>query len=379
MKATGKLHDIGQSLWLDNITRGLITSGTLGRYRDEFAVTGLTSNPTIFDHAMRHGTDYDAEMRQKLEEIRSPEELFLALALTDLRQAADLFRPIHARTNGVDGWVSLELSPLLAYDTAKSIAEAKRLYAEAGRPNFFIKIPGTPQGIPAFEQAIAEGININVTLLFALASYEQVAHAYIRGLERRAAAGQPIDHIASVASFFVSRVDTAVDQALEERIRGGASELRGLLGKAAIANARLAYRSFTQIFGEPRFQALAARGAMVQRPLWASTSTKNPAYRDVMYVEELIGPHTVNTMPPATIEAFRDHGLVAPTLERDVAGAEEVFRRLAAAGLDIDAITRQLQVAGVHLFAESFDKLVAASDRKRQALLTELVGQPAAR
>jgi len=373
-----QIQALGQSPWCDSVSRSLI-GGSLTRWIRAGEITGLTSNPTIFEKAINESTEYDDTFETLVRAGKNAGDIFEALALEDIRTVADLLRPVYERTARRDGYASFEVNPNLAHDTETSLSEARRLFGLLDRPNVMIKIPGTPEGIPAFEQAIADGININVTLLFSIESYERVAEAYIRGLERRVADGKPIDHIASVASFFVSRVDTAVDKALESRIQAGASELSGLLGKAAIANARLAYKRFKQIFSGPRFQSLAARGAMVQRPLWASTSTKNPAYRDVMYVEQLIGPDTVDTMPPATIEAFREHGQAELTLKRDHAGVEEVFGRLAAAGLDMQAITLQLQVDGVRLFSESFDNLIQSSERKRQTLLAGRVEQTASR
>src|SRR5262245_8035475 len=326
MKATKKLHDIGQSLWLDNITRGLLTSGTLRRYRDEFAVTGLTSNPTIFDHALRHGTDYDAEMRGKLKEATAPEELFTALALTDLRQAADLFRPIHDRTNGVDGWVSLELSPLLASDTPKSIAEAKRLHAEAGRPNLFIKIPGTPEGVPAIEEAIFAGVPINVTLLFSREQYLASAEAYLRGVERRLAAGlNPL--VWSVASVFISRWDKAVLGRVPEALRD----------RLGIAIARRTYKAYRDLLDSPRWLRLLNAGARPQRLLWASTGTKDPEASDVLYIQALAAPFTINTMPEATLKAFASHGEVGDLLATDGGDREDVLTRFQRAGINLDA------------------------------------------
>jgi transaldolase len=373
-----QIQALGQSPWCDSVSRSLI-AGDLTTWIRAGEITGLTSNPTIFEKAINESTDYDDTFETLVRAGKNADEIFEALALEDIRTVADLLRPVYERTARRDGYASFEVNPNLAHDTQSSLSEARRLFALLDRPNVMIKIPGTPEGIPAFEQAIAEGININVTLLFAIESYERVADAYIRGLERRLADGKPVDHIASVASFFVSRVDTAVDKALEAKFQAGASELIQLQGKAAIANARLAYKRFKQIFSGPRFQSLADRGAMVQRPLWASTSTKNPAYRDVMYVEQLIGPDTVDTMPPATIEAFREHGQAELTLEQDGAGAEEVFDRLAAAGLDMEAITLRLQVDGVRLFSESFDTLIESSERKRQTLLAGRVEQTASR
>jgi transaldolase len=357
MKATQKLHDIGQSLWLDNITRGLLTSGGLRRYRDEFAVTGLTSNPTIFDHAIRHGTDYDAEMRAKLKEARSPEELFFALALTDLRQAADLFRPIHDRTNGVDGWVSLEVSPLLAYDTAESIAEAKRLHAAAGRPNFFIKIPGTPQGVSAIEECIFAGVPINVTLLFSREQYLAAAEAYLRGIERRLAAGLN-PHVWSVASLFISRWDKAVLGKVPEALRD----------QLGIAIARRTYKAYRELLASPRWLRLLNEGARPQRLLWASTGTKDPEASDVLYLQALAASFTINTVPEATLRAFADHGRVSDLLPPDGGDCEEVLERFRRAGIDIDALAVQLQREGAEAFDRSWNDLLACIASKSEAL-----------
>jgi transaldolase len=357
MNATQKLHDIGQSLWLDNITRGLLTSGSMRRYRDEFAVSGLTSNPTIFDHALRHGTDYDAEMRAKLKEARSPEEVFFALALTDLRQAADLFRPIHDRTGGVDGWVSLELSPLLAYDTARSIAEAKRLHAAAGRPNFFIKIPGTPQGIPAIEESIFAGVPINVTLLFSREQYLAAAEAYLRGIERRLAAGlNPL--VWSVASVFISRWDKAVLGKVPEALRD----------QLGIAVARRTYKAYRELLDSPRWLRLQSEGARPQRLLWASTGTKDPEASDVLYLQALAAPFTINTVPEATLRAFADHGRVGDLMPPDGGGCEEVLDRFRRAGIDIDALGAGLQREGAEAFDKSWNDLLECIASKSEAL-----------
>ncbi|HEX5270363.1 MAG TPA: transaldolase [Gemmataceae bacterium] len=357
MNATQKLHDIGQSLWLDNITRGLLTSGTLGRYRDEFAVTGLTSNPTIFDHALKHGADYDSEIRQRLKDARSPEELFLALALTDLRQAADLFRPAHDRTNGVDGWVSLELSPLLAYDTAKSIAEAKRLHAAAGRPNFFIKIPGTPQGVPAIEESIFAGVPINVTLLFSREQYLAAAEAYLRGIERRLAAGlNPL--VWSVASLFISRWDKAVLGKVPEALRD----------QLGIAIARRTYKAYRELLDSPRWLRLFNEGARPQRLLWASTGTKDPEASDVLYLQALAAPFTIATVPEATLRAFADHGRVADLMPPDGGDCEEVLDRFRRAGFDIDALGTRLQREGAEAFDKSWNDLLECVASKSEAL-----------
>ncbi len=361
MNATQKLHDIGQSLWLDNLTRGLLTSGMLGRYRDEFAVTGLTSNPTIFDHAIRHGADYDAEIRQRLKEARSPEELFLALALTDLRQAADLFRPIHDRTGGVDGWVSLELSPPLAYDTGKSISEARRLYAAAGRPNLFIKIPGTPQGVPAIEESIFAGVPINVTLLFSREQYLAAAEAYLRGIERRLAAGlNPL--VWSVASLFISRWDKAVLGKVPEALRD----------QLGIAVARRTYKAYRELLDSPRWLRLLNEGARPQRLLWASTGTKDPDASDVLYLQALVAPFTIATVPEATLRAFADHGQVADLLPPNGGDCEEVLDRFRRAGIDIDALAAQLQREGAEAFDKSWGDLLECVASKSEALEKEM-------
>jgi transaldolase len=373
-----RLVELGQSPWCDNIRRGEIATKLAGMI-EAGEITGLTSNPTIFEKAMSGSSDYDEAFTPLARSGKTATEIFDALAVEDIQAVADLLKPVYDQTRGRDGYVSLEVSPKLADENEASLAEARRLFNLISRPNAMIKIPGTAAGLQAFEQAIAEGININVTLLFAVENYEQVAEAYLRALEQRAADGKPIDRIASVASFFVSRVDTAVDVQLEERIKAGQTELRDLLGKAAIANAKLAYQSFERVFGQPRFKALQAKGAMVQRPLWGSTSTKNPSYRDVLYVEELVGPNTVNTMPPATIDAFRDHGVAELTLERGVDEARETVRRLAAAGIDLAQVTRQLQIDGVRLFSESYDQLIDAVERKRAVLAADTVSPGASR
>jgi transaldolase len=357
MKATQNIHDIGQSIWLDNITRGLLSSGILRRYRDEFAVTGLTSNPTIFDHAIRHGADYDAEIRQKLRETKSPEELFLALALTDLREAADLFRPIHDRTNGVDGWVSLELSPLVAYDTAKSISEAKRLHAEAGRPNLFIKIPGTPQGVPAIEESIFAGVPINVTLLFSREQYLAAAEAYLRGIERRLEAGfNPL--VRSVASLFVSRWDKAVLGKVPE----------GLRDKLGVAIAARTYKAYRELLNSPHWLRLFNEGAQPQGLLWASTGTKDHEASDVLYLQALAAPFTIETVPEATLQAFADHGRVRDLMPSDGGDCEEVLDRFRHAGIDIDALAEQLQREGAEAFNKSWSDLLDCIASKGDAL-----------
>ena len=357
MKATQKLHEMGQSLWLDNITRGLLTSGTLRRYIQEFSVTGLTSNPTIFDHAIKNSHDYDDAIRQKLQEGKSGEALFFELALEDLRQAADLLRPIHDLTNGVDGWVSLEVSPLLAHDTSATLAAAKALHARAGRPNLFIKIPGTKEGLPAIEEAIFAGVPINVTLLFSRAQYVAAAEAYLRGIERRITAGLNPD-VGSVASVFVSRWDVAVvDKAPEA--------LRNQLG---IAVASRIYKAYLDLLSNPRWQRAYNAGARPQRLLWASTGTKDPKACDTLYIKTLAAPFTVNTMPEGTLEALADHGEIGPVMAADGGDCEKVLDQFASAGIDIDALGTQLQEEGAGSFVKSWNDLLECIASKSKAL-----------
>jgi len=363
-----QLLEHGQSVWYDNIHRGLLTSGELQRLVDD-GVRGVTSNPTIFKNAISQGEEYLEDIANLTRQRKSPLEIYEALAIADIGAAADVMRPVYDASAGVDGYVSIEVNPLLAHDTAGTVAEARRLFAALARPNIMIKVPATPEGIPAIRTLIGEGININVTLLFSVAMYRQAAEAYIDGLEIANFAERDLAHIASVASFFVSRVDTLADKLLQARIEATSDaaekeRLRGLLGKLAIANARIAYREYQQLFGSARFRRLADLGARPQRLLWASTSTKNPAYRDVIYVEELIGRPTVNTMPPQTVEAFKDHGRLRDSLAEDPAAAESVLEQLEAAGLDIDAITDQLLAEGVAAFSQSFKELLAAIEAK---------------
>jgi transaldolase len=350
---------------MDTISRAMLRTGELRRLIEEDGVVGVTSNPTIFQKAISESAGYDDEVAALARADKTAAEIFFALAVQDLQAAADLLRPVYDRTNGADGYVSFEVAPGLAYNTEGTMAAVAKAWQALNRPNVLVKIPATDAGLPAIEACLAQGININITLLFARAYYDRVREAYLRGLERRAAAGQPVDRIHSVASFFVSRVDTLVDKHLEAL---GTPVARALMGKAAVANARLAYQDFKQTFQGRRWQALAARGANRQRPLWASTSTKNPTYRDVLYVEELIGPQTVNTMPPQTLAAFKDHGVAQPTLESGLDEAEAVFDRLAQLGIDMQAVTDQLQAEGVKAFADSYDALIEAIDRKSPAL-----------
>jgi transaldolase/glucose-6-phosphate isomerase len=358
-----ELARLGQSIWYDNIRRGLLDSGELAALV-EAGVSGLTSNPTIFDKAIAGSADYDAELERLVGQGKTEKEIFETLALEDIRRAADLLRPVYDRTGGGDGYVSLEVSPTLAHDTEGTIAEARRLFAAVGRPNLMIKVPATPAGIPAVRALIAGGVNVNITLMFSLTHYEAVIEAYIAGLEQRAASGGDLSTVASVASFFISRIDTAVDKALEEI---GESDLQGKIG---IASARLAYERFREIVGSARWERLAAQGARVQRPLWASTSTKNPSYPDTLYVDNLIGPDTVNTVPPATLEAFLDHGDVRPTLESGLDESRADLARLADLGIDLEAVTQKLQADGVASFAASFDSLIESIARKRWELLS---------
>jgi transaldolase len=347
MKATQLLHDLGQSLWLDNITRDLLDSGTLKRYIDELSVTGLTSNPTIFDQAIKSSAAYDAAIRKKLEEGKSGEALFFELALEDLTRAADLFRPIWDKTNGVDGWVSLEVSPLLAYDTASTLAAAKSLHARVGRPNLLIKIPGTTEGLPAIEEAIFAGVPVNVTLLFSREHYLAAAEAFMRGIERRIAAGLEPD-VGSVGSLFISRWDAAVAAKAPD-------VLKNQLG---IAIAKRTYKAARALLGSPRWQRAYNAGARPQRPLWASTGTKDPQASDVLYIKALAAPFTVNTMPESTLKALADHGQLGDILPADGGDCEEVLARFARAGVDVDALAAQLQDEGAKSFVKSWNELM---------------------
>jgi transaldolase len=345
--ATARLHDLGQSLWLDNITRGLLTTGTLRRYIDEWSVTGLTSNPTIFDHAIENSRFYDDAIRQRARDGTTGEALFFGLALEDLSEAAALFRPVHDATQGLDGWVSLEVSPLLANDTANTIKEASALHARANLSNLLIKIPGTPEGIAAIEASIAEGVPVNVTLLFSSDQYLAAAHAYMRGIERRLAAGLD-PKVGSVASMFISRWDKAVMSQVP-------SEMHNRLG---IAVAQRTYAAYRSLLNSPRWQTLSKAGALPQRLLWASTSTKDPTASDVLYVEALAAPDTINTIPEDTLRAFADHGHLTGTMPVDGGDAEDVLRRFAKAGVDVAALGTKLQSEGAQSFDESWNKLM---------------------
>jgi transaldolase/glucose-6-phosphate isomerase len=360
-----QLQQLGQSPWYDNIRRGLIMSGELQRLIAEDGVCGLTSNPAIFEKAISGSAEYAGALRALARAGRTPQEIYEAVAIADIQWAADLLLPVYEKTQGRDGFVSLEVSPHLAQDTAGTVEEGLRLAAEVGRANLMIKVPGTQAGVPAIEQLIAAGINVNVTLLFSLDNYLQVAQAYTAGLEKRAAQGGDLAGVASVASFFISRIDGLVDKELENRLAKTAKAsqrlaLRSLAGRAAIANAKLTYARYQELCAGQRWKGLAAKGARPQRLLWASTSTKNPAYRDVIYVEELIGADTVNTLPDPTLRAFRDHGVARATLGEGLGEAREVMESLEELGVSMAEVTRKLQEEAVRLFVEPFDKLLSA-------------------
>jgi transaldolase len=356
MKPTLELHDLGQSLWLDNITRGLLTSGTLRRYIDELSITGLTSNPSIFDHAIKNSNFYDDAIRQKLKEGKQGEALFFELAIEDLRQAADLFRPVYDRSNGVDGWVSLEVSPTLAHDTAGTIAEVKQLHARAGRPNLFIKIPGTPEGVPAIEESIFAGLPVNVTLLFSREQYIAAAGAYLRGIERRLHAGLNPD-VCSVSSIFISRWDKAVMGEVPE-------ELKDNLG---IAVARQTYKAYRELLDSPRWLQLANFGARPQRLLWASTGTKDPKASDILYIKALAAPFTINTIPDATLLAFADHGALGELMPADGGDAEEMIARFTQTGINHDQLAADLQREGAESFVKAWKDLLNSIELKGTA------------
>jgi transaldolase len=364
----------GQSIWLDFITRDLVHDGTLKRLIEVDGLRGMTSNPTIFQKAIAEGHAYDEQLEQLVGEGKDAREIFAALAITDIQDACDLFRPVYDDSDGLDGYVSIEVSPGVAHDTAATLSEARHLWAAVGRPNVMIKVPGTDEAMPAIKQLLCDGINVNITLLFALGKHAQVMTAYVEALEGRVLSSQPVDRVASVASFFVSRVDTLVGARLDERAAANTGDqavdqpLNGLRGTVAIANARLAYAQFHDFFDGERFRRLEGRGARVQRPLWASTSTKDPALRDVLYVESLIGPDTVNTLPLATIQAFQDHGVVRRTLDTGIDEARATIDALAAVGIDYDAATRTLEHDGLASFAASCDELIAGVEEKRQRL-----------
>ena len=362
------LEAMGQSIWLDYMKRSLVTTGELQRLIDSDGLRGLTSNPTIFQKAVEGSQDYDDLFREWAPKGKSAGEVFEALAVRDIGDAARTFRPVWERTKHRDGYCSIEVSPTLAHDTAGTVTEAHRLWKRLGVPNVMVKIPGTVEGVPAIEQCVSEGLNINVTLLFSQDAYVAVAEAYIRGLEKRAARGDDVSESASVASFFVSRIDTLVEKTIAAREKTATPQQRTLFdeiaGKVAIANAKQAYEKYKKLFSGPRWQKLADKGAKTQRVLWASTGTKNPKYSDVLYVEELVGPDTVNTIPPATLDAFRDHGKVKRTLDQGLDQADAVMRKLEQAGISMKAVTEQLVDEGVKSFDDSFQKLLSAVDAR---------------
>ncbi len=357
----------GQSPWMDYIRRDLLTGGGLKKFIDDDGLRGQTSNPTIFEKAINGSTLYNDILNSPEAKSLNAKQLYEKIAIRDVQDACDIFRPVYDDTKHRDGYVSLEVSPFLANDTNGTIEEARRLWKAVNRPNVMIKVPATPEGIPAIRQLLEEGLNINITLLFAQSAYEKVAEAFIAALEARTAKGQSINHIASVASFFVSRIDSLVDSKIDALLKTASGDAKVLLeslhGTIAIANAKLTYKKYQELFGGPRWKALAAKGAQTQRLLWASTSTKNPKYRDVLYVEELIGADTVDTIPPATFDAFRDHGKLRPSLTEDVPGAARHMENLAKAGISMKEVTEQLVVDGVRLFAEAFKTLLEATDK----------------
>jgi transaldolase len=369
-----ELQQHGQSVWLDYIRRKALLSGDVRTLIENDGLRGMTANPSIFQAAIAAGDDYDETIARLVRAGAEPNTIYETLAVEDIQTACDQFRPVYDALDGADGLVSLEVAPALAHDTQGTIDEARRLWTWVDRPNLMIKVPGLPAGVPAIETLLSEGINVNITLLFAIEAYESVAWAYIRALERRVAEGKPIDRIASVASFFVSRVDVLIDPILDKKAAAETDPARkatiqGLRGKAAIANARLAYQSFKRIFGDQRFTDLAAHGARVQRPLWASTSVKDPAYPDLLYAEALIGRDTVDTLPRETLEAFRDHGKVADTIEHDLDGARAALAGLPGVGIDLKQVTDQLEKEGVDKFQQSFDALLKGIVDKRAAML----------
>ena len=365
-----QLKAAGQSVWLDNLARPLITGGELARLINEDGISGITSNPVIFRNAILSGNAYDTRIESLIARGESTQEIYEALVIADIQDAADLLRPTFEASKGTDGFVSLEVSPHLARDARGTVHEARRLWEAVARKNILIKIPGTEQALPAIEECLAAGINVNITLLFALDAHRQVIEAYFRALERRRDRGEPLDTVASVASFFLSRIDTKIDGELDALSENGepAEEARLLEGRVAVASARLAYGLWKEMHAGERWAALAGSGARAQRPLWASTSTKNRDYSDVMYIEPLIGPETVNTMPEVTIEAFRDHGRVALTVEQGVDEARNVMRRLAGLGIDIDRVTAELIEEGIDKFVKPFDELLSALESKRATL-----------
>jgi transaldolase len=373
--ALKELEKYGQSVWHDYIRRKEILSGELKNRIDEDGLLGVTSNPSIFEKAVAGSDDYDESIRQCVAEVLEAPKIFEKLAIEDIQKATDEFRGVFEQTGGRDGYVSLEVSPLLAHDTKGSLEEARRLFAAVNRPNLMIKIPGTKEGLPAIEQALTEGININITLLFGIERYAEVANIYLKALEKRVGEGKPVDRVASVASVFVSRIDTLVDKQLEAKLAAAKTpderkKIEGLLGKVAVANTKLIYQKYKEIFLTPRFGALAKKGARVQRPLWGSTSTKNPKYSDVLYVQDLIGRDTVNTMPTQTIDAYLDHGKPeADTIEQGLDEARSIIAQLPRVGIDLGEVTQQLEDDGVKAFANDYRKLIASIEEKKKSSL----------
>jgi transaldolase len=367
------LKQAGQSVWLDYIHRKLLESGELRRLVEDDGLAGVTSNPTIFEKAISESPEYDESFARLRSRGATVAQAYETLVAEDITAACDVLRPMFDQTGGADGFISVEVSPLLAHDTDGTVREVRQWFERIGRPNLMVKIPGTPEGVPAIEAMLAEGRNINITLLFSVQAHAQVAEAYLRALERRASAGQPVDRVASVASFFVSRIDTEADKRLEAKMKSASDPaeremLQSLMGKAAVANAKRAYRMFRELFSGARFKALAAKGARVQRPLWGSSSTKNPAYPDLLYVEALVGPDTVDTMTPQTIDAFRDHGKVNPrAVMEGLEEADAVIVRLARAGISIDDVTQRVLDAGVESFSDSYHQLLGAIERRLKA------------
>jgi transaldolase len=366
-----KLESFGQSVWLDYIQRNMIRSGQLKNLIEHYGIRGVTSNPAIFEKAIDESNDYNDDINQLIKQGKNAQEIYEILTIQDIQEAADVFRPLYDRTQGQDGYISLEVSPHIAHETETTINEARRLRKKVGRPNVFIKIPATAEGLPAIRQCISEGINVNITLIFGLPVYMKVANAYIEGLELRLAQGQSIKTVASVASFFLSRIDVLVDKMLENEIeRGNHPDIaQSLHGQIAISCAKVAYQMYKEIFGEERFRKLAGKSARPQRLLWASTSTKNPSYSDIKYIEPLIGPQTVNTMPMITVEAYRDHGKPASRLEEDAAQADHLLARLSEVGLSLDKIADQLEAEGIEKFIKPYDSLINKLNEKKKSNL----------
>lgn len=368
-----ELQKLGQSPWLDNIRRDQLVSGELARMVEDGDITGLTSNPSIFEQAIAESDAYEFQLRELVLSGKNAEQTFYSIAIEDIKEAADIFRPVYERTQGGDGYVSIEVSPRYANDTQATIRDAHQLWERIERPNLMIKIPATRAGLPAITETISHGINVNVTLIFSIDRYSEVMDAFMAGLEHRLMKGKSVEHVASVASFFVSRLDTLVDDLLQEKIMASpdiSKQLAHLKGKAAVANARLAYRLFEQTRDGPRCSAIVDQGAQMQRPLWASTSTKNPAYSDILYIEELIGPNTVNTMPPKTLQAFKDHGKAESTIRKDVEQAGEIMDRLASTQIIMDVVTQKLEDDGVAAFFQSFENLLAVIEGRRKVILS---------